>query len=180
MGGFGSRQLTLALMHRMRDLNAGRVEDALREMDASRAEIRAAHTMWTRWAHSRTAPKGVRAFRAALGPPLSTSVRDFGDLPCEVATWKLVHWPDFEFELLLGPDGRLWNQWFVRAGEPKAIAFADLAPWTAVVSDVGASFEGAEHVEGSAPHHWAVDFTHEGEAHRALFVYGLLQRVDRR
>ncbi|GAB3653344.1 hypothetical protein GCM10027589_11440 [Actinocorallia lasiicapitis] len=180
MGGLGSRGLALALMHRMRDLNPGRVEEALHEMGSSRAELREAHTLWTKWAYSRSAPKGAAAFRAALGPPLSRTVRDFGDLPCDVLRWRILPWEEFAFELLLGPGGPVWNQWFVRPGPPKIMKLGELEPWTAVVNDVGVSFEDAANVEGSAPHHWAVDFTAEGAAHRALFVYGLLQRVDQR
>lgn len=180
MAGFGSRELTLALLHRMKDINAPRVEDALHEMGATRADLREAHTMWMKWAFSKTAPKGLKAFRAALGPPVFTGPKAFGDLTCQVAHWKLWLWPDLLFEVLTGPDGDLWNQWFIRPGEPLVIPFDELEPWSAVIADVGAGFEDAENVEGSAPHHWAVDFSHEGKAYRARFIYGLLQSVDPR
>jgi len=175
--GFGVRELELTLMHRMRDVNAERVEEALGELGADRAEIRAAHRLWTKMAHSRTAPKGMAVFRMALGAPLFEGERPFGDLTAAVARWRLPYWPELEFEVLTGPDGEVWNHWFIRPGKERVLDFADLVPWTCVIADFGASFPGAVHVEGAAPHHWGVDFTHGGEKHRALFVYGLFQRL---
>jgi hypothetical protein len=176
---FGVRQFQLTLMHRMRDLNAERVEDALREVGADRAEIRAAHRLWMKMAYSRTAPKGMAAFRMALGPPLVEGPRAFGDLTGAVARWRLPYWPELEFEVLTGPDGDVWNQWFIRPGPPRVLGFGDLTPWACVIGDFGAGFPGAVHVEGAAPQHWGVDFTHGGTDHRALFVYGLFQRLAR-
>jgi hypothetical protein len=176
---FRTREFELTLMHRMRDLNPERVEQALRDMGADRAEIRAAHALWMRMAYSGTAPKGVAAVRMALGPPLREEIRPMGDLLCRAAYWSLPYWPELEFEVMTGPDGDLWNQWFVRPGGDKALALADLVPWTCVISDVGSSFPGAVQVEGGAPHHWGVDFPHDGTDYRARFVYGLLQRLDR-
>ncbi|MBF8184686.1 hypothetical protein ITP53_02775 [Nonomuraea sp. K274] len=176
---FGVRQFELALMHRMRDLNPGRVEDALHDMGASRAELRAAHTQWTQMAHSTRAPKGMAALRMALGPPPYRGAAPFGSLTCDVARWVLPSWPDLEFEVLLGPGGEVWNQWFVRPGGDTALTFADLVPWGCVVADIGASFPGASQTEGLAPHHWAIDFPHNGTHYRARFVYGLYQRLDR-
>ncbi|GGO66949.1 hypothetical protein GCM10012289_22270 [Nonomuraea cavernae] len=177
--GFGVRQFELTLMHRMRDLNAERVEDALGDMGASRAEVRAAHARWTRRAWSARAPKGRAALRTALGPPAYEGTRPIGSVTCRVARWALPSWPGLEFELLSGPGGEVWNQWFVRPGGDRALAFDDLVPWRCVVGDVGTSFPGASQREGAAPHHWAVDFVHEGTDYRALFVYGLFQRLDR-
>ncbi|WP_336204218.1 hypothetical protein [Nonomuraea sp. LPB2021202275-12-8] len=175
---FGVRQFELALMHRMRDLNAQRVEDALHDLGASRAEVRAAHTQWTRMAHSVRAPKGLAALRTILGPPPYRGTQPFGSLTCDVARWVLPSWPELEFEALLGPGGEVWNQWFVRPGGSRTLTFAELTPWKCVVADVGTSFPGASQCEGLAPHHWAVDFVHDGTARRALFVYGLYQRLD--
>ncbi len=176
--GFGVRQFELVLMHRMRDFNAARVERALAEMGADRAEIRAAHRLWTKMAHSRTAPKGFAVFRMALGPPHREGTVRLGDVLCTAARWSLPHWPELELEVMLGHDGDVWNYWLVRPGGGRTVGFADLEPWTCVVEDVAGSFPGAVQVEGGAPHHWGVDFTSDGTPYRALFVYGLLQRVD--
>jgi hypothetical protein len=173
---FGVRQFELALMYRMRDLNTERVAAGVEAMGASRAELRAAHTQWTRMIHVR---KGAAPLRAALGPPAHRGPQPFGSLTCEVLRWALPSWPGLEYEALLGPDGGLWNQWFVRPGAPAVVTFEELTAWRCVVADVQASFPGAAHREGQAPHHWAVDFTHEGAAYRARFVYGLYQRLDR-
>ncbi|GAA3566627.1 hypothetical protein GCM10022419_054120 [Nonomuraea rosea] len=177
--GFGIRQFELALMHRMRDLNPDRVEDALVGMGASWAELRAAHTTWTKMAHSSRVPQGLSMLRRLLGPPAHRGERPIGSLSCEEVRWALPSWPGLEFEVLAGPDRAVWNQWFVRPGGDAALSFADLTPWTCVVADVAASFPGAVQCEGAAPHHWAVDFAHDGTNYRARFVYGLYQRLDK-
>ncbi|MFG1704328.1 hypothetical protein ACFLIM_14145 [Nonomuraea sp. M3C6] len=174
--GFGIREFELSLMHRMRDLNAEQVEDALKNMGASWAELRAAHTHWTRIVH---ASRGRAGLRRVLGPPSYQGVTPIGSLTCGVRRWALPAWPGLEFEVLAGPGGEVWNQWFVRPRGDAAMAFADLTPWGCVVGDVVTSFPGAAQCEGGAPHHWAVDFAHDGTAYRARFVYGLYQRLDR-
>lgn len=176
--GFGVRQFELTLMHRMRDLNAQRVEDAIEEMGATRAELRDAHTLWMKMAYSDTAPKGFKALRMALGPPSYEGTKEIGSLACDMARWRLPYWPDLEFEVLLGPDGEVWNQWFVRPSGPRSLTFEELVPWQCVIEDVGSSFPGASQGEGSAPHHWVVGFPHDGREYQARFVYGLFQRLD--
>ncbi|MEV0390632.1 hypothetical protein [Nonomuraea sp. NPDC050643] len=174
---FGVREFELALMHRMRDLNAERVEQALDGMGATRAELRAAHTHWTRMTY---AMKGATALRRALGPPAHRGRAPVGSLTCDVLRWVLPSWPGLQFEALLGPGRELWNQWFVRPGGAAPLTLPELVPWTCVVADVGASFPGAVQYEGPAPHQWTIDFDHDGTTHRARFVYGLYQRLDHR
>ncbi|MFG2074343.1 hypothetical protein [Nonomuraea maritima] len=175
---FGVREFQLALMHRMRDLNPERVAEALDAMGATRAELRASHAQWTRTLHAPRGPKGVALVRRALGPAPYRGIRPAGSLRCKVLRWPLPAFPGLEFEVLLGPGGEMWNQWFVRPGAPAALTFDDLVPWTCVVADVGESFPGAVQMEGPAPQHWMVDLDHGGSRHRARFVYGLLQRLD--
>ncbi|MCF6475136.1 hypothetical protein FAF44_43220 [Nonomuraea sp. MG754425] len=175
---FGVREFELTLMHRMRDVNAAKVEEALGRMHASRAELREAHARWTRLAHAPRAPKGAAALRMALGPPPHRGRRPAGSLTCDVLRWPLPSWPGLAFEALLGPGGELWNQWFVRPSGPAAPSFAELTPWACVVADVGAGFPGAVQIDGPAPHHWTIDLRHDGRVHRARFVHGLLQRLD--
>ncbi|MFI6815082.1 hypothetical protein ACIBG7_21940 [Nonomuraea sp. NPDC050328] len=156
-------------------MNAPRVEEALKELHASAAEVRAAQTQWTKMAYSARAPRGLRGLRAVLGSPVSEGTAEFGALSCKVARWRLPYWPELEFEAVAGPGGGVWHQWLVRPGEVRRVGFAELVPWTCVVADVAASFPGAEQREGAAPNHWAVDFSHESRKYRALFVYGLFQ-----
>ncbi|MEV0612559.1 hypothetical protein AB0I81_04475 [Nonomuraea sp. NPDC050404] len=174
---FGVVEFELALLHRMRDVNAAKVEEALEARGASRTELREAHAHWTRLTHVR---RGVSALRVALGPPPHRARRPAGSLTCDVLRWPLPTWPGLEYEALLGPGGELWNQWFVRASGPVTTSLADLTPWGFVVADVAASFPGAVQIDGPAPHHWTVDFRHDGEDYRARFVYGLFQRLDRK
>ncbi|MGR6920876.1 hypothetical protein ACU635_42125 [[Actinomadura] parvosata] len=176
---FGVREFELALMHRMRDVNAQKVEEALGRAGASRAELREAHAHWTRLAHAPRAPKGAAALRMALGPPPFRGRRPAGSLTCDVLRWPLPSWPGLEYEALVGPGGELWNQWFVRPSGAITLGFAGLVPWACVVADVAASFPGAVQIDGPAPHHWTIDFPHGGRTHRARFVYGLFQRLDR-
>ncbi|WP_219825425.1 hypothetical protein [Nonomuraea typhae] len=172
--GFGVREFELALMHRMRDLNPDRVEDALAAMDATRAELRQAHAHWTRL--TAAAPRGARRFVTALGRPPSLSERPVGSLTCDALSWPLPSWPGLEFEVLTGPGGEVWNAWFVRPGAARVPDVAGLVPWEYVVADV--AFPGATQDEGSAPHHWVVSFRYGTAAYRARFVYGLFQRLD--
>ncbi|SPL89185.1 unnamed protein product [[Actinomadura] parvosata subsp. kistnae] len=176
---FGVREFELALMRRMRDVNAQKVEEALGRAGASRAELREAHAHWTRLSHAPRAPKGAAALRMALGPPPFRGLRPAGSLTCDVLRWPLPSWPGLEYEALVGPGGELWNQWFVRPSGPVTLGFAGLVPWACVVADVAASFPGAVQIDGPAPHHWTIDFPHGGRTHRARFVYGLFQRLDR-
>ncbi|WP_327088877.1 hypothetical protein OIE66_42345 [Nonomuraea sp. NBC_01738] len=173
--GFGVREFELALMHRMRDLNPERVEDALTDMDVTRADLRSAHAHWTRILHVRP---GMGALRTALGAPRERTTRPVGSLTCTMARWPLPAWPELVYEALLGPGGELWHQWLVRPAGELTVSFDGLLPWSCVVADVGTSFPRSTQQEGSAPHHWVVDFTHGGADYRARFVYGLLQRVD--
>ncbi len=177
MSGLGARWFSLVLMHRMRDVNKVKVEDTLAAIGITRAELHAAHTQWAQMAYSINAPQGAEALRVALGPPALSAHKPFGDLNCRVECWILPMWPDLTLEALLAPDRTVWNLWLTRPGQPRAFAFEELVPWTAVVGDFAASFAEAVHEEGSAPHHWAVRFTHEGVGYRARFVYGLLQDV---
>lgn len=179
--GFARFEFQLVLMWRMLDLAPGRVEDALKELGASRAQMREAHRRWVSMPYSKTAPKGLARYRMVLGPPGETGPRKFGDLDCTYSLWELPLWPDLRFEVLTAPDGSTWHHWLVRAEGspvPKLNGLDDLAPWSCVISDIGERFEGARHVEGDAPGHWGVAFSIEGRDYFARFIHGLLQLVQ--
>ncbi|MFC7587006.1 hypothetical protein ACFQYP_27255 [Nonomuraea antimicrobica] len=175
--GFGVREFELALMHRMRDLNPARVEQALHAMDASRAELRDAHTRWTRLAHAPERRRAPPRCGWRWAPPLSG--QQTGGQPD-------LRRPALAAALVAGPGVRGAARPRRRAVEPVVRpplrprrARADRPhPWTCVVGDLGASFPGAVQIDGPAPHHWTVDFRHGGRAYRARFVHGLLQRLD--
>lgn len=179
---FGVRGFQLALLPRMADLAPARVEAALEELAATRADMRWAHRRWLSLAYVKRAPAEATRLRWALGPAKESAERRFGDLTCEVSWWELPLWPGLLFEALIAPDGSVWNQWLVRppgSAAPGLDGPADLTPWSCVVSDVGERFPGAEHIEGSAPSRWGVSFAYEGTSYEATFVYGLLQAVTR-
>ncbi|NUT42044.1 MAG: hypothetical protein HOV86_18885 [Thermoactinospora sp.] len=171
---YGVRQFQLTLMHRMRDLNSDRVQQALTDLRASRAEEGAAHSQWTRRTYY---AKGLSPYRSALGEPSYRGEHSLGAVTCDVVRWALPYWPGLEFEVMVGPDRRVWNQWFVRPAGDKKVSMAGLRPWTCVIGDVCASFPGARQGEGAAPQQWTVDFAHDGRPYQARFVYGLLQAV---
>ncbi|MFD0477213.1 hypothetical protein ACFQ0B_60150 [Nonomuraea thailandensis] len=100
---FGVREFELALLHRMRDVNAEKVEETLGLIGASRAELREAHAHWTRLAHAPRAPKGAAALRMALGPPPYRGRRAAGSLTCDVLRWPLPTWPGLAYEALAAP-----------------------------------------------------------------------------
>ncbi|MFC0037411.1 hypothetical protein [Actinomadura rayongensis] len=177
---FGVREFQFTLLPRMADLAPDRVEQALTDLDATRAEMRAAYRRWLAMAHARRAPRGLTRYKWALGPPATTTRRRFGDLTCGVARWPLPLWPDLLFEVLTGPDGDVWNDWLIRppsSPPPDLPPPPDLTPWSCVVSDVTERFPDARDQEGSAPTRWTVLIPWHDGTHRADFVHGLLQHV---
>jgi hypothetical protein len=185
-GAFGPREFQLVLLRRMADYNQDLVSGALRELGASRAEMRAANKRWQAASHSRHGPRGVRRLRRALGEPVKVGTHAAGPVECKVLAWSLPLWPDLWFEALEGPGGVVWNQWLVRAdGAPAPVltSVAALLPWSCVVQDVASAFAPVEHADGSAMSRWSVAFTApDGDGspgrHLARFVWGLLQSVE--
>ncbi|MBC3839194.1 hypothetical protein GXW82_00250 [Streptacidiphilus sp. 4-A2] len=188
--GFGTTEFQLMLLRRMADYCPELVEQAVRALGSSRAEMREANKRWQAMVRSPRFPGGARRYTEVLGPPEAVLQRRFGDLACAARQWPLPLWPQLRFEVLAGPgDGadRVWNEWLVRApGTPPPVlrTSADLTPWSCVVSDVGAAFPPAVPREGSAPTRWQLDFTAPDEsgvarACTADFTWGLLQEVRR-
>lgn len=179
----GPLAFQLVLLRRMADHQPGLVEDALRRLGASRADLRAAHRRWQARMH---APRsgGTQPYRALLGSPESVTSRRLGDLTCTALSWPLPLWPDLRFEVLTGPRGAVWNAWLVRApgaAAPVLRTTADLAPWSCTVDEVARAFAPARPMEGSAPTRWRLACTvpdPEGELHEVVteFTWGLLQR----
>ncbi|MFD0688189.1 hypothetical protein [Actinomadura fibrosa] len=181
MKGFARREFQLVLLRRMADYQPVLVEGAMRELGASRTEMREVNARWQRILRSRTFPRGLRRYEAVLGPA-AVEERRVGDVVCEVAWWPpLPLWPGLRFEVVLAPDGSVAHEWLVRdAGVPvpRLETVDDLVPWSCVVGDLEARFGPVVHQDGDAPSRWHVTFTApDGASYVAHFVWGLLHEV---
>ncbi|MEU5581127.1 hypothetical protein ABZ791_12185 [Streptomyces huasconensis] len=176
----------LVLLRRMADHNPGLVEDARRELGASLAQMREADRRWQAMARGARSRGAAARYRSVLGSPESTARRQIGDLECEALLWPVPLWPDLRFEVLLAPNGAVWNEWLVRApgvAGPELRTADDLTPWSCTVDEAARAFAPARPMEGTAPTRWRLAFTApdgSGERRRCVaeFTWGLLQRVE--
>lgn len=175
----------LVLLRRMADHHPGLVEDALRTLRVSRADMRAANRRWQARMHVPRARGGVQPYRALLGTPESVTARRIGDLTCEALAWPVPLWPDLRFEVLTGTRGAVWNAWLIRAPgatAPDLRTTEDLRPWSCTVDEVARAFAPARPMEGSAPTRWRLSCTAPGPdgTPREIvpeFTWGLYQRL---
>lgn len=173
----------LVLLRRMADHHPGMVEEALRELGVSRAEMREANRRWQARMHAPRAG-GVQPYRTLLGAPQTVTTRRIGDLTCEALTWPVPLWPDLRFEVLTAARGTVWNAWLVRAPgapSPELRTTEDLTPWSCTVDEVARAFAPARPMEGSAPTRWRLACTAPGPdgAPQDIvteFTWGLYQR----
>ncbi|MDT0471175.1 hypothetical protein RM863_03375 [Streptomyces sp. DSM 41014] len=188
---FAPLDFQLVLLRRMADHNPDLVEDARRELGVSLAGMREANRRWQAMVRSPRSRAAVSRYRSVLGAPVTTSRQKVGDLECEALYWPLPLWPDLRFEVLLAPNGAVWNEWLVRAPGAPAPALRtldDLTPWSCTVDEAARAFAPARPLEGSAPTRWGLALTApDGDGRpRAVvaeFTWGLLQRTavsDRR
>ncbi|GGJ12592.1 hypothetical protein [Streptomyces brasiliensis] len=184
-GPFTPREFQLVLLRRMADHNPGLVEDARRELGVSLAEMREANKRWQAMVRSRRARSATSRYRSVLGAPESESKRTIGDLECAAWRWPLPLWPELRFEVLVSPDGAVWNEWLVRApgaAAPELRILEDLTPWSCTVDEAARAFAPARPLEGSAPTRWGLAFAApdaQGVRHEVVaeFTWGLLQRT---
>ncbi|CAM5401426.1 hypothetical protein [Streptomyces aurantiogriseus] len=182
---FTSLDFQLVLLRRMADHNPELVEGVRRELGASLADMREANKRWQAMVRSPRARGAASRYRSVLGPPESQSARRIGDLDCEAWLWPLPLWPDLRFEVLLAPNGAVWNEWLVRAPgaeAPPLRTLDDLTPWSCTVDEAARAFAPARPLEGTAPTRWGLAFTApDGQGVRrevvAEFTWGLLQRT---
>ncbi|MGW2518611.1 hypothetical protein ACWC09_16670 [Streptomyces sp. NPDC001617] len=175
----------LVLLRRMADHNPDLVEDARHALGVSIADMREANKRWQGMLHSPRARAAASRYRSILGEPESVVTRRVGDLDCEARLWPVPLWPDLRFEVLLAPNGAVWNEWLVRApgvAGPDLKTLDDLTPWSCTVDEAAHAFAPARPLEGTAPTRWGLAFTApDGEGVRrdvaAEFTWGLLQRV---
>jgi len=175
----------LVLLRRMADHHPDLVEDALRTLDVSRADLREANRRWQARMHAPRAPGGIQPYRALLGTPEAVAPRRIGDLTCEAVTWPVPLWPSLRFEVLTAGRGTVWNAWLVRAPgatAPDLRTTADLRPWSCTVDEVARAFAPARPMEGSAPTRWRLACTAPGPDGTPQdivpeFTWGLYQRL---
>jgi hypothetical protein len=147
--------------------------------------MREANKRWQAMVRSPRARPALSRYRSVLGEPDRTTSRRVGDLDCEALLWPVPLWPDLRFEVLVAPDGVVWNEWLVRAPgapSPKLETLEDLTPWSCTVDEAARAFAPARPLEGTAPTRWGLAFTApdaRGVRHQvaAEFTWGLLQRV---
>ncbi|MFB7597722.1 hypothetical protein [Streptomyces sp. NPDC056160] len=183
---FTPRDFQLVLLRRMADHQPELVADARRELGASVTEMREANKRWQAMVRGpRARSAGAFPARAVLGPPESTAARRIGDLDCTARQWPLPLWPALRFEVLSGPDGRVWNAWLVRAPGAEGPALRtldDLVPWSCTIDEAARAFAPARPLEGTAPTRWGLSFAApdaRGVRHEVVaeFTWGLLQRT---
>lgn len=184
-GPFTPLHFQLVLLRRMADHNPDLVEDARRALGVSLAEMCEANKRWQAMVRSPRSRSAASRYRSMLGAPESVVPRKVGDLECEAWLWPVPLWPDLRFEVLLAPNGAVWNEWLVRAPGARGPALrtlSDLAPWSCTVDEAARAFAPARPLEGSAPTRWGLAFTApDGKGVRravvAEFTWGLLQRT---
>ncbi|MER8056037.1 MULTISPECIES: hypothetical protein [unclassified Streptomyces] len=175
----------LVLLRRMADHQPELVDEARRTLGVSVGEMREANKRWQAMVRSPRARGAAARYRSVLGEPESVEPRTLGDVDCEARRWALPLWPGLRFEVLVGPDGAVWNEWLVRApgaAPPALRTVEDLAPWSCTVDEVARAFPPARPLEGTAPTRWGLAFTapdRDGVPHEmvAEFTWGLLQRT---
>ncbi|MBY8340805.1 hypothetical protein JYK17_12205 [Streptomyces sp. KC 17012] len=175
----------LVLLRRMADHNPDLVEDARHRLGVSIADMREANKRWQAMLHSPRGRAAASRYRSILGTPETTLARKVGDLNCEAWLFPVPLWPDLRFEVLLAPNGAVWNEWLVRAPgaeAPPLQTLADLTPWSCTVDEAAHAFTPARPLQGSAPTRWGLAFTApDAQGVRrevvAEFTWGLLQRV---
>ncbi|MEU2876153.1 hypothetical protein [Streptomyces sp. NPDC007070] len=178
----------LVLLRRMADHNPELVADARRELGVSLTDMREANKRWQAMVRSPRSRPAASRYGSVLGPPESAAARRIGDLDCEARQWPLPLWPELRFEVLVGPNGQVWNEWLVRApgAEPPVLrTLDDLTPWSCTVDEAARAFAPARPLEGTAPTRWGLAFTAPdgGGVRRevvAEFTWGLLQRTRTR
>ncbi|MFJ9536757.1 hypothetical protein ACIRPX_05825 [Streptomyces sp. NPDC101225] len=175
----------LVLLRRMADHNPDLVEDARHALGVSIAAMREANKRWQAMLHSPRGRAAASRYRSVLGAPESVLGRRIGDLDCEALLWPVPLWPDLRFEVLLAPNGAVWNEWLIRAPGapgPDLKTLDDLTPWSCTVDEVARAFAPARPLEGTAPTRWGLAFTApdaQGVPRKAAaeFTWGLLQRT---
>ncbi|MER6089448.1 hypothetical protein [Streptomyces bluensis] len=184
-GPFTPLDFQLVLLRRMADHNPDLVAEARRELGVSITDMREANKRWQAMLRTPRPRAAASRYRSILGEPESVISRKIGDLECEALRWPVLLWPDLRFEVMVAPNGTVWNEWLVRAPAataPELHTLADLTPWSCTVDEAARAFAPARPLEGTAPTRFGLTFTApDADGVRrecvAEFTWGLLQRV---
>lgn len=184
-GPFTPLDFQLVLLRRMADHNPGLVEDARHELGVSVGRMREANRRWQAMLHAPHGRSAAARYRSVLGAPESVTARRVGDLECEARQWPVPLWPDLRFEVLVGANGAVWNEWLVRAPgvpAPGLRTVGDLTPWSCTVDEAARAFAPVRPLQGTAPTRWGLSFTAPDATGTrvdvvAEFTWGLLQRT---
>jgi hypothetical protein len=191
---FGLREFQLALLDRMHDEAPQRSEAALRWLGATRADAVAAEkrrmglasdrvlnqvTRWHGWQ--------VETYLAVLGDPMSTEPRDVRQPALQFLRWETPVWPDLWFEVMVLPDGSMFNDQLRRrvgTASPPMESVNDLKPWSCTEHELADRFGPLECVDGWHPC-WvagftAPDATGQTRRYEAGLGWGLLQCLYKR
>ena len=169
------------LLRRMADFDPGRARAAVESLGATPAEARAAHNRWQRLGHTRGFRSDIQRYGAVLGPPTGQQELRLGDLVVVRRWWELpALWPGLGWQVVSLPTGATVHSELVRLGPPPELPADpwDLRPWSCVVGDVARRYEVREQGEGDATSRWYAVGTGPTRPWRAVFVWGLLQRVE--
>ncbi|WP_407698907.1 hypothetical protein, partial [Streptomyces acidicola] len=142
-GPFTPLDFQLVLLRRMADHNPDLVAEARRELGVSITDMREANKRWQAMLRSPRPRAAASRYRSILGEPESVALRKIGDLECEALRWPVPLWPDLRFEVMVAPNGAVWNEWLVRAPAataPELHTLADLTPWSCTVDEAAHAF----------------------------------------
>lgn len=156
-----SLHFQLVLLRRMADHHPELVDAARHELGVSLTDMREANRRWQAMVRSPRGRAAAARYRSVLGAPEVREPRRIGDLECEALLWPLPLWPTLRFEIMLGPNGAVFNEWLVRAPGvpgPRLRGVADLRPWSCTVDEVARAFAPARPMEGTAPTRWRLAF----------------------
>ncbi|MFI5803259.1 hypothetical protein [Streptomyces sp. NPDC051561] len=181
-GPLGPREFQLVLLRRLADFQPDLAQDARISMGVSLTAMRDVNRRWQAMVRSPRARGAAERYLSVLGPPESVVRRQIGDLECEALLWPVPLWPDLRFEAMRGPDGRVWNEWLVRApGAPGPVLETadDLRPWSATVDEVARAFGPVRMRDSGTPHRSRLEVTLPGGERRvAEFTWGLLDGLS--
>ena len=183
-GAFTGLEVQLVLLRRMADLQAPLVEDALRRLGCSRAEMREANRRWNAAGFGRPGPLRHSRFARALGVP----ALDHAPAPGGAfrSAWPLPLWPGLWLQVVVDAADAVWHTGLVRAVGAAAPALRradDARPWSCVLAECVDAFDDVTFHDVDLTGHEAITCTAEGPEgtpRRWLMrsVWGLLQRVE--